>query len=70
MPIYLVKTPQGDRLVDAPTKAQAINHVTRTIVTADALTATQAVLAMQQGLTVEKAKGLPEAPPSNLNPPQ
>lgn len=56
MAIYLVKSPSGDRLVDAKTKASAINYVMRNSVEAEALTATQLVEYMQEkGLTVEKA---------------
>lgn len=61
MPIYLVNTPQGNKLVDAPTKAQAINHVTRSTITAEALTASEAVKHMQSGIVVEKASGLSAA---------
>lgn len=55
MPIYHVKTPTGEKLVEANTKAQAINHVTRSTITADTVTAPQVVALMGQGIKVEKA---------------
>jgi len=39
--IYLVKTPSGESLVKADNKQQAINHIIRKDVTAEALTAEQ-----------------------------
>lgn len=54
MPIYLVKTPNGDKLVDAKTKAQAINHVIRSTITAEVVTASEAVALVQSGVVVEK----------------
>jgi len=55
MPIYLVKSPSGDKLVEAPTKAGAINHVVRNTVTAEALNPSKLVEAMQdKGMKVEK----------------
>jgi len=58
MPIYKVttSTPAGDaqdRIVDAKTKSQAINHVTRGGVEAKVLTASEVVKLIQQGITVE-----------------
>lgn len=56
MPIYLV-TVQGNppttKLVDAATKAAAINHVTRDLVSAAPLTATEVVAHMKGGADVE-----------------
>ncbi len=54
MPIYHVKTPQGEKLVDANTKAQAINHVVRSTITAETVTASEVVALMQAGVVVEK----------------
>ena len=58
MPIYLVKTPNEKKLVDANTKAQAINHVTKTTITAETVTASEVVELMQSGIQVEKAEVL------------
>lgn len=60
MPIYKVTTssPSGDaqdRIVDAKTKAQAINHVTRGGVEAKVLTASEVVKFIQAGKEVETA---------------
>ncbi len=56
MPIYLVKAPSGDKLVDAGTKAGAINHVVHGTITAEAVTASELVALMQdKGMNVEKA---------------
>lgn len=61
MPIYLVKAPSGDKLVDAGTKAGAINHVVHSTVTAEAVTASELVGLMQDnGMKVEKAKQEPK----------
>jgi len=53
MPVYLVKSPIGDRLVDAPAKATAINHVARRLVFAEAVTTSELVKLMQSGMPVE-----------------
>lgn len=55
MPIYHVKTPQGEKLVEANTKAQAINHTVRGMITAETVTAPQVVDLMGKGIKVEKA---------------
>jgi len=55
MPIYHVKTPQDEKLVDANNITQAINHVVRNTITAESLTASEAVALMQKGIVVEKA---------------
>jgi hypothetical protein len=55
MPVYHVKTPSGEHLVDATTKAAAINHIIRNSVTADPLKSSDLVKLMQKGLTVETA---------------
>ena len=60
MPIYRVTTPQGDRLVEANTKAQAINHITRTTITATTVTASEVVKLMQSGVKVETAEAKAE----------
>ncbi len=64
MPIYQVTTKIDDqnfhvRVVDAKTKTQAINHVTRNNVEAKTLTASEVVKLIQSGVAVETA--LPEA---------
>ncbi len=65
MPIYLVKTAQGNRLVDAKHKAQAINHVVKDTITAEPITASDMVTQMDAGLKVEKAAAAPaEAKPA------
>lgn len=56
MPIYLVKAPSGDKLVDAGTKAGAINHVVHGTVTAEVLNPSELVeLIQDKGMKVEKA---------------
>lgn len=54
MPIYHVKTPTGEKLIEANTKAQAINYVTRSTITADVVSAPQVVDLMGKGIKVEK----------------
>lgn len=53
MPIYLVITPAGERLVDAPTKSSAINHVIRPGVTAQALSVDDFYKKIKGGAVVE-----------------
>ena len=60
MAIYLVESPQGKTLVDAKTKSSAINHVMKNIVTAAAVSATDVVKLMGDGVKVEAAN--PEEP--------
>ena len=55
MPVYLVTSPQGNKLIEANTKAQAINHVTRTTIAAEVVSATAVVKLMQEGVKVERA---------------
>lgn len=55
MPIYLVETPTKKHLVDASTAASAKNHIIKNTVTAKALTATELVTLIGEGLQVEKA---------------
>lgn len=55
MPVYHVKTPSGEHLVDATNKAAAVNHVIRNTVTAESVTASEMVKHMQAGLTVQTA---------------
>ena len=66
MPIYKVTTEVNGaaqkRFVDAPTKSQAINHVTRSGVVVDVLTASQLFEAIQAGAIVEQAVGANPAP--------
>jgi len=62
MPIYLVKTPNGQKMVNAPTKARAINHVIKNTITAEALSAETVVARMEDGEAVEKVGYASEAP--------
>lgn len=59
MPIYKVTTQVNgaaqDRIIDAKTKAQAINYVTRSGVEAEVLTASQLLEFIQAGVKVETA---------------
>ena len=55
MPIYLVKSHQDDKIVDASSKSQAINHVVKNEYTAAVVTASDVVKLMQDGVVVEKA---------------
>ena len=63
MPIYLVTIRETvlDKkvLVDANTKAAAINHVTRDLVKAEPLTARDVVSYMQNGAKVEVVASIP-----------
>ncbi len=55
MPVYLVKTPLGDRLVKATNKSVAINHVIRDTIDAESLTTDDLVVHIADGLSVETA---------------
>jgi hypothetical protein len=55
MPIYKVKTPTEEVLVDAKHPAQAISHVTRNTITTEVVSATEVVKLMQAGMKVEVA---------------
>jgi hypothetical protein len=58
VPIYLVKIhaePEKIKLVEANSKAAAVNHTVRGLVSAETLTATDVVHAMREGLEVEVA---------------
>ena len=55
MPIYLVKTQQGELLVEANSRSQAISHVVKTTIEAAVVTASDVVKLMQDGVVVEKA---------------
>ncbi len=56
MPIYHVKTPTSEHIVEAGTKAAAVNHVVRETITAENLTATDLVyLQRTKGLQIETA---------------
>lgn len=55
MPIYHVKTPTTEHIVEATNQAVAINHVVRGTITAENLTASELVQLMGKGLVVEKA---------------
>jgi hypothetical protein len=57
MPIYHVKTPSAEHIVDAGNQYAAINHVVRETITAKCLTASDLLYLMQdKGLKVETAK--------------
>lgn len=56
MPVYLVKTPNGELMVSAPTKAGAVNHVIKKTITAEALTADAVVARMDEGESVVKVE--------------
>lgn len=63
MPVYLVKSPTGDRLVEAGQKATAVNHVIRDMVLAAPVSASELVKLLASGLKVETAQervGKPE----------
>lgn len=60
--IYKVKTPAGERLVEANTKSQAINHCVDADYSAEPVSASDMYAMIQAGKTVEKAgAGKPEA---------
>ena len=57
MPIYHVKTPNSEHIVNASSKSVAVNHVVRKTVTAKNLTATDLVyLQTEKGLQIETAQ--------------
>lgn len=57
MPIYHVKTPNKEHIVEAPTQAAAVAHIVRATITAKNLTATDLVcLQRTKGLQIETAK--------------
>lgn len=56
MPVYLVKTPTVERVVEATTSHGAIAYVARDTITAKNLTASELVGLIRGGVTVEKAK--------------
>lgn len=55
MPVYLVKSPTGDRLVEAAQKSTAINHVIRNTITAEPVSASELVKLMADNMKVEQA---------------
>lgn len=56
MPVYLVKSPSGETLVDASNRNSAINHVIKNQVSAEAMTPSEIVTKIQdEGMTVETA---------------
>lgn len=62
MPVYLVTvqgSPTPTHLIDAPTKAAAINHVIRNTVSANPLTASELYKHIQGGSSVEQAASNP-----------
>ena len=59
MPIYLVETPEGQVMVRANNKSQAINHAIKKSVSAVTLTAEQVCSRMEDGEKVDVA-GLSE----------
>lgn len=54
MRIYKVTTPQGNRLVEASTKSQAINHCVATDYSAEPISSSDLYAAISQGAVVEK----------------
>lgn len=54
MPIYHVKTPNGERLVEAANAHQAVRHVVKQTITAKALNVTDLVPLMESGMKVER----------------
>lgn len=56
MPIYHVKTPTGEHIVEANTPAAAVSHVVKSTITAKNLTATDLAYLLKKGLTLETAK--------------
>lgn len=66
--IYKVKTPTGDRLVEASTKSQAINHCVSTDYQADPISSSDLYAAMQSGAQVEKV--MPQAAPKKSDSPE
>jgi hypothetical protein len=53
--IYSVSTPAGTRLVEAPNKSQAINHVARDTITAEVAPQQKLVSLVSEGVKVEIA---------------
>lgn len=53
--VYLVKTPSGDRLVEAGSKTVAINHAVKSEIECRSVTASELIQLMNQGMEVEQA---------------
>ena len=53
--IYAVSTQAGTRLVEAPNRSQAINHVARDTITAEVAAQQKLVSLVSQGVKVEIA---------------
>lgn len=64
--IYKVKTPTGDRLVESPTKGQAVKHCVDADYTAEVISASEALRLTAKGVKVETVamKGQPAKKPS------
>ena len=56
MPVYLVKSPAGDRLVDAPNKTAAVKFVVGDTVTAEAVTTSEMAALLKGGMQLESAE--------------
>lgn len=69
MPVYKVKSPNGERLVKAGTKSTAINHVIRDQVTAEPLTADEVADAAAAGVKIEVAVQEPAKEPAAASAP-
>jgi len=72
MPVYLVTVqgnPAKSNLVEAPTKATAINHVVRNLVSAAPLTASDLYKHIQGGANVESVASNPVEKPEVGQPP-
>lgn len=55
--IYAVSTPAGTRLVEAPNRSQAINHVARDTIAAKVAPQKEIVSLVSEGVKVEVANG-------------
>jgi hypothetical protein len=68
MRIYLVKTPQGQRLVESATRGQAINHCISTDYSAEPISSSDLYAAIQQGAKVEQAAPAKKSVGGELSP--
>lgn len=65
--IYLVKTPTGDKLIEATNKQVAINHAVRGMVTATPLTAVALSHHLKADLKIDVAGNPVTEPEANEN---
>lgn len=54
--VYHVKTPSGERLIEASSRHVAINFAVKSSVTAKSVTASEMVALMKSGLELEQAE--------------